>query len=666
MLLLGLFSKSFSQVNPTISSDSIARYVQMNEVVLTAKRLSLRDQLVNFFRANQSSTLEEIMARLPELSMIRRGSYGMEPSVRSFSSGQINLLVDGMKIHGACTDKMDPPTIYIEPSNLDNLSVQSTAQGISKGSSIGGTINMQLQEPKFETSKTTLLSVSSGYQSAANSLFQTVRVNHNIGNWAFLSSATLRKTNNYRAGGGEKINFSQYSKVNYSFSALHKLGQRSSIKFDLIGDDGWNIGYASLPMDVGYAAARIISSTMKFGLHSRTWEEVKVKLYTNSVHHYMDDTHRPNVAMHMDMPGKSGTTGFFVESSYRKQKKNFYSFRVDGSQTRLYASMTMYQAGQLPMYMLTWPNNNNNQMGVSSSLTHEIDSAQKLILTIRVDAENYVLTTEEARDHMAILNFQQRSRSFFLKNLSVSYLNKNFQSTSLTGSISYSERSPTSSELFGFYLYNALDGYDHMGNPILKKEDAFQAEASINYSKPKINFQATVFTAFLTNMIRPILNSSFHSMTIGAPGVKQYTNIGGAYKAGIESVVSASVYKNLVIVNSLRYWVGAQNNGDPIPLLSPLRNVIALKKSIGSKFIQIENEFSAAQNRFNVAAGEDATAAYSLFHLRFQSDFSIGKSKCNLQVGVENIFDKRYNDHLDWNNTLRPGRNGYVLVNFRF
>lgn len=666
MLLLIVFAQSYSQVNTTIISDSIARYVQMNEVVLIAKRLSLRDQLVIFFRANQSSTLEEIMARLPELSMIRRGSYGMEPSVRSFSSGQINLLVDGMKIHGACTDKMDPPTIYIEPSNLDNLSVQSTALGISKGSSIGGTINMQLQEPKFESSKKTLLSFSSGYQSAASSLFQTVRVNQSVGNWAFLSSATLRKANNYRAGGGEKINFSQYSKVNYSFSAIHKLGQRSSIKFDLLGDDGWNIGYASLPMDVGYAAARIISSTLKFRLLNSSWEEVRVKLYTNSVHHYMDDTHRPNVAMHMDMPGKSGTTGFFVESSYRSNKKNLFSFRVDGSQTRLYASMTMYQAGQLPMYMLTWPNNNNNQIGVSSSLTHEIDSTQKIILTIRADAENYVLTAEEARDHMAILNFQQRTRSFFLKNLSVSYLNKKKQNTSVTGAISYSERSPTSSELFGFYLYNALDGYDHMGNPLLKKEDAFQAEGSINYSKPKINFQATVFTAYLTNMIRPLLNSAFHPMTIGAPGVKQYTNIGGAYKAGIESVISASVYKNLVIVNTLRYWYGAQNNGDPIPFLSPFRNVIALKKSVGNIFFQIENEFSAAQNRFNAAAGEDATASYSLFHVRFQSDFSIRNSKCNLQLGVENIFDKRYNDHLDWNNVLRPGRNGYVLLNFKF
>jgi len=32
-------------------------------------------------------------------------------------------------------------------------------------------------------------------------------------------------------------------------------------------------------------------------------------------------------------------------------------------------------------------------------------------------------------------------------------------------------------------------------------------------------------------------------------------------------------------------------------------------------------------------------------------------------VGVENIFDKAYSEHLDWGNYLRPGRN--LFMNLR-
>lgn len=650
----------------SVQSDSTGRVVQMNEVVLAVKRQTLKDQLVHFFRANQSSTLEEIMSRLPELSMIRRGSYGMEPTVRSFSSGQINLLVDGMKIHGACTDKMDPPTIYIEPSNLDNLSVQSTAQGIAKGSAIGGTINMQLQQPLFGTLRATTGSISSGYQSAAGSLFESIKINHYAGKWAFLSTATFRKAREYTSGGHSRVPFSQYSKVNYAISALHKINENTSLKIDLLGDDGWNIGYPSLPMDVGYAAARIISSTLYYKNPEKRWKEIQFKVYANAVRHFMDDTHRPAVLMHMDMPGKSTTAGFYGETNYRPRKKTTIQIRFDGSQTRLHASMTMYQPGQLPMFMLTWPDNSNTQLGGSLSLTQRTSNKQEIVFTSRIDAVKYRLTTIAAKDHMAILNFQQDGRLFLLKNIAVSLVNQLSSKLKTIAAISYAERAPTSSELFGFYLYNALDGYDHMGNPFLKKERAFQTEWSINYTTSTFRTQTTLFATRLSQQIQPIGNRLFSPMTIGAPGVKQYQNIQSAFKTGIESVITAAFSKQWILVNSFRYWYGVKQGGTPLPYFSPLRNVASVKKLFGNKFIQLESEYAGAQKRIDPDFGEDVTPAYLLWHLRCQSGFSLKKIQIQLQAGIENLLDKKYHDHLDWNNVFRPGRNGYLLVNVRF
>ncbi|MBK8495562.1 MAG: TonB-dependent receptor plug domain-containing protein [Chitinophagaceae bacterium] len=112
-----------------ITGDSM-HIIDLKELSVNSKKKTPQQQLIHFFKTNNASTIEDILGRLPEISLLRRGSYGMEPGIRYFSGGQINILVDGMRIHGACTDKMDPATIYIEPVNLDKLQVQTANGGL--------------------------------------------------------------------------------------------------------------------------------------------------------------------------------------------------------------------------------------------------------------------------------------------------------------------------------------------------------------------------------------------------------------------------------------------------------------------------------------------------------------------------------------------------------
>lgn len=662
LLFITLAQVRGQEKNP---SDTFGRVVEMNEVIINAQRQTLKDQVIHFFRANQSSTLEEIMSRLPELSMIRRGPYGMEPTVRSFSSSQINVLIDGMKIHGACTDKMDPPTIYIEPANLENLSVQSAAQGIAKGSAIGGTINLQLQQPTFGIEGGTTVAMRVGFQSASRSLYESVRVNYNTKKWAFLTSGTFRKAREYLAGGHQKVPFSQYKKVNYSVAAIHRINETSVLKFDLLGDDGWNIGYPSLPMDVGYAATRLMSATFNYRAAEKQWENIQFKIYANEVRHFMDDTHRPNTAMHMDMPGKSMTAGFFGEGNMKTTHKSAIRLRIDGSQTRLRASMTMYQLGQLPMFMLTWPDNSNNQLGGSLMLKQRIGNKVDLVIAARVDVVGFRLTTEEAKDHMEILRFDRAGRRYLLKNGSASLIKAISSNLITTAALSYAERAPNSSELFGFFLYNAQDGYDHMGNPFLNKEESVQAEWNLNYSTTRLRISTSLFAARLTEQIQPRIANQFSPMTLGAPGVKQYNNMGAAHKTGAEAMASTLFLKTWTLIYNFRYWYGVQQGGRPLPFIAPMRMITSLKKSLGNHFVQLETEYASTQKRIDSESGEDKTPAYLLWNIRCQTGKVIKKFQINIQLGVENLFDKRYHEHLDWNNVLRPGRNGYLLLNVR-
>lgn len=656
----------FSQTQqPAISEDS-THIVELREVTITSTQKPAKQQLINFFKANSSATLEEILSRLPEISLLRRGSYGMEPSIRSFTGGQINVLVDGMRIHSACTDKMDPATIYIEPINLENLQVQTAITGFMSGSATGGTLNMKIAEPDFlNVNKVTGL-ISSGYQTAAKSFYESARLNYSTGKWAFRMSGTYRNNKNYRSGGGDIIDFSQYEKVNYSISAKYQHTQYTYFKADLLGDDGWNIGYPALPMDVGYAAARIGSLSMHQENPSKSLYKWQVKIYANKIDHSMDDTKRPNVPMHMDMPGWSKTYGAYSEAELKMNKKQRLQLRADGSSTFLKASMTMYQPGELPMYMLTWPDNRKNQYGISAAWLLQIDSTVKLQVTGRTDFVTYKLVSKEAKDQISIFGYPSANRNDLVKNLSVLLSKKISQKIKVSASIAYAERIPTASELYGFYLFNSNDNYDYIGNPKLNIEKSLQADLSAMYNWKNNRVQLSYFYSRLFDYITGTINSSFSTMTIGATGVKEFINIPDATVKGIEGSVILQPAPAIDVVSTIRYTAGKDNEGRSLPFIAPLKSTTSLRYQPKKFSVQFETEAASKQDRISIKSGEDITPGYFLLHTRLGYSTKIFDSAIELQAGMENIFDRKYHEHLDWGNIPRQGRNVYVQVRISF
>jgi len=643
-----------------------ARVVELKEIIVSGTQLTANQKLLHIFRANNAATLEDIMSRLPELSLIRRGSYGMEPSIRSLSGGQVNVLLDGMRIHGACTDKMDPATIYIEPINLDNLQVQTASTGFMSGSAIGGTVNMKVAEPDFANSHQLTGTVSSGYQTAAKSVYEAAKLNYASGKWAFRASGVYRHNQNYRSGGGAIIPFSQFEKVNYSLSAKYQQNQYTYIKADLLADDGWNIGYPALPMDVGYAAARIGSVSIHNENRNHLFYRWQAKLYANIVRHFMDDTHRPFVPMHMDMPGKSKTFGAFSEAEMKITNAQKLMLRADASSTLLKASMTMYQPGELPMYMLTWPDNRKNQYGLSAAWLIQADSSWKIQLSSRTDLINYTLASAAAKDQMSVLGYSRMSRNDVLKNFSAQATKSVSKKIKTTASITYAERMPTASELYGFYLFNANDGYDYIGNVFLEKETSVQGELSVAYTTSNSSIKIGGYYSRLSNYITGNINSSYSAMTIGAKGVKTFVNIPNATMLGVEASAVVKANQHIDLISTLRYTYARDNEKQPLPLIAPLKNISSLRYHNKGFGMQLESEAAAAQKRISTKAGEDATPGYALIHVRTGYNFNINKNAIELQAGIDNILDKNYHEHLDWGNIARPGRNIYLQVKASF
>ncbi|MFM2359724.1 MAG: hypothetical protein RLY16_1717 [Bacteroidota bacterium] len=642
-----------------------SQIITLKEVKLHATA-DARKQLSLYYRSHKNLTLEEIMQRTPDVSFTRRGSYGMEPAIRAFSGNQTNVQIDGMRIHGACTDKMDPVTIYVEPANLQAIQISTGGNGFIGGSTIGGTVNLQLETAQYSDKPIWKGFVQTGYQSAGNSLLEAAQLSYGQKKWALKGSAVYRKQQPYRKGGGGRIDFSQFEKINYNLSGKFLLSPTANLRIDLIGDDGWNIGYPALPMDVGYAGARIGSITLSKQLSHPLMLQYEVKLYANQIRHFMDDTHRPAVAMHMDMPGRSETIGANTSLYFKMPQSQQLKVQADWSNTFLKASMTMYQSGQQPMYMLTWPDNRRMQGGLGADWQIQLDSIMAFKLTGRVDFFQSKIADENAKQQQSIVSPGYVGKSTFLKNLAGRLMRKLGAGSSIGLQLSYAERMPTAGELYGFYLFNANDGYDYIGNVQLKPEKALQVEFITSYRKRKTNIQLTASIASIQHFILGTALPGWSTMTIGAHGVKQYQNLQRGYLAGIYTNAWIPFSNNINWISVLKYSYGWDAQKQPLPAITPLKWVNAFNWKISNWQLQIEHEWSSKQTRIQPSSGENETPGFYLLHVRIMSHWLIAHQSIECQMGIENIFDKQYHEHLDWGDIPRMGRNAFIQLQLNF
>ena len=143
--------------------------VKLKEVTVSCVIPLNNKQVENFYKTNYFSTIDNLMGHLDGISLIKRGSYAMEPQLNGFSGGQLNITISGMKMFGACTDKMDPVTSYIEPTNLKSITLEHGTNAGLYGNNIGGSIDMGLQEPNTKSTHPFYSDLSVGYESVSNS-----------------------------------------------------------------------------------------------------------------------------------------------------------------------------------------------------------------------------------------------------------------------------------------------------------------------------------------------------------------------------------------------------------------------------------------------------------------------------------------------------------------
>jgi len=143
-LLLLCIQISYAQQE---QADSLKPAVELNEVVVLEQTTAGSE--LNFYRSNRQDGVENIIQRMAGVNLIRRGNYAPDITLHGMASGQIGLTINGMQVFGACTDRMDPATSYIETNNLKSVSKTGDEDSGCHSASIAGGVDLKMKEPLF-------------------------------------------------------------------------------------------------------------------------------------------------------------------------------------------------------------------------------------------------------------------------------------------------------------------------------------------------------------------------------------------------------------------------------------------------------------------------------------------------------------------------------------
>jgi iron complex outermembrane receptor protein len=655
LLCCAAMLSGLSSAGQTVSAQKdTSREQELTEVIVISRQASRNKN------SNQLSTLDQYLSSHEQVDLIKRGAYAWEPMLNGLSSERSVITIDGMRIYGACTDKMDPVSSYVETTNLSRAVVKNGQSGNAHGGSIAGSLDLVRKKSGFGNNRFAT-QLFTGFESNNQQRIVGTDLQYSRNRWYADLDFTYRKAGNYSDGKKQEILYSQFSKFNLSAAAGYKLNEHQQLEASVIVDDARDIGYPALPMDV--SSAKAVITSLAYTRHHLTsiWQEWETKIYHNKVTHVMDDTKRPVVPIRMDMPGWSTTTGMY---SRIEGKVSGHQFKLTASahHNRSLAEMTMYpnDPTEKEMFMLTWPDVHTLYAGLFAEDNFQLHRKWTLNSSGGIAFQQNQLKDEAGVKTLQIFYPEMQSvKNRLLKNFGSS-LQYQPGSWRFSMGASYSERAPGVSEGYGFYLFNSFDRFDYIGNPGLKNEQSISLNGTIAFANDRFSVKGQGNWFHIRKYIIGMPANGLIPMTIGASGIKIYEQVPFAtiYSASLNA--SYGIVAGLSVSGKAIYRRGFTNEKLDLPMMQPLSYGLRLQYTSNAFSAEASMDGAIKQSKYSPLFGETAAPAYTIAGTGAGYQFKWKKNTFQLRAGVDNLFNRYYTTFADWNRIPRMGRNLFL------
>jgi len=131
---------------------------------------------------------------------LRKGGIANEVVLRGLQSRDLNVLIDGQRVYGACPNHMDPAAFHVDFAEVDRVEVGKGPFDVKNQGGLGGTVNVVTRKP--ETGWHATPNLAAGSFGLVN---PSLTVSHGGEQLSALAGYSHRRSLPYRDGDGRRF-----------------------------------------------------------------------------------------------------------------------------------------------------------------------------------------------------------------------------------------------------------------------------------------------------------------------------------------------------------------------------------------------------------------------------------------------------------------------------
>ncbi|KWI35768.1 TonB-dependent copper receptor [Burkholderia stagnalis] len=612
----------------------------------------------------------DYLKTIPGFTSIRSGGTNGDPVLRGMFGSRLNILANGMPTLGACPGRMDAPTSYIAPESYDKVTVVKGPQTVLYGpGASAGTVLFERVTPRFDKPGMRFDGSVVGGSFGRND--QNLDVTAGTPDVYGRVTANHAHSDDYKDGNGRTVP-SQWDKWNADAALGWTPDDHTRVELTAGGGDGY-ARYAGRGMDGAHFRRETFGLSFDKRHVGDVLERIEARVYYNEADHVMDNyTLRqpdPTSCMPMRMASevRRRTFGARAAATFRFGSDFKLVTGVDAQSNRLDSrgAMGRQNYGDQPWdaQATMW------NAGAFGELTWYASDASRVIGGARVDYASARDKRPTTGGMMSKANptFDD-NRSRVLPSGFVRY-ERDLAALPVTwyAGIGHTERYPDYWELF-----SAKRGPDGAVNAFsaVQPEKTTQLDIGAQYRGDKLDAWVSGYAGYVQDYI--LFNYAAGKMGM----TTQSTNVNAQIMGG-EAGLAWRPVAPLRVETSLAYaWGRNATSGDPLPQMPPLEARFGLEYtrgawSAGGLWRVVAPQHRYALNQGNVV-GKDFGSSAGFGVLSLHAQYNVSKT-VQVSVGVDNVLDKAYTEHLNLAGNAgfgypartpvnEPGRTAWVRV----
>ncbi len=641
----------------------------------------INTQIVQDVGANEikSADLAEALNKnIPSINIIRRSGIANDILVRGQKRDNINVIIDGAKICGACVNRMDPPTSHVLSNNVETIEVQEGPFDVENFGTLSALVKIKTIKPQKETSGEISLNAGSfGYNKYAG------RISGGYNNIRVLLSASRENSNQYKDGNGDDFaaqiakniiagkvppmaqyqdrykNLDAYTKSTFMSKLFIDITKDQELRLSYTANRSDKILYPSSKMDAIYDDSDIYNLEYDIKNIAKYSKLLNLQLYQSEVKHPMSTKYR-----------KMGTNEYTTHKLTTKMQglKIKNSFNLSGIEWIIGLDTSKrnwdgyFKKNDMVMKM---PN------GMIMKSLDDVDTTnQALFIKAENSIKNIDLQYGLRYDDTTVKSARKSEKDNDYNSISANILATINASDSLSYFIAAgkSNRVPDARELYLVMMKK------HIGSPWLDQTKNYEIDLGVEKIYDFFSIKTKAYYSVLKDYIA--YNSDKTQNSFENIDAKIY---------GFEISGNILASDNLYLDYGVSYKRGKKDHplesqkGVDLADMRPLKANIAVNYDYSDK-VNAKLQFigSSRWDKIDYENGEQELKGYGV--VNFKADYRF-ENGFKILVGVDNLLDKTYaltNTYKDLvlltagnksNDIMllnEPGRYFYVQGSYRF